>query len=79
MLKRAGDPDWEFLCRLKNGLPLGVDKTMDRTPRVFEEKTRWKLEEVDGPGAHEREITNPSTATLTRWRTCSGRRRSSAG
>ena len=26
---------------------------MDRTPSVFEEKIRWKLDEAQGPGAHE--------------------------
>ena len=26
---------------------------MDRTPSVFEEKVRWKLDEYQGPGAHE--------------------------
>jgi hypothetical protein len=53
LLKRAVDPDWAFCNQLKKGLPLGVDAVMDRTPRVFEEKTRWKLNEVDGPGARE--------------------------
>ena len=40
LLKRAADPDWVFFEQLKKGLPLGVDAVIDRTPRVFEEKTR---------------------------------------
>ena len=53
LLRRAADPDWAFFDQLKDGLPLGVAAVMDRTPRVFEEKVRWKLGKVDGPGARE--------------------------
>jgi hypothetical protein len=53
LLNVAADPDWAFFERLKEGLPLGVDMTMDRTPLVFEDKVRWELDKVDGPGARE--------------------------
>lgn len=53
LLRVAGDPDWEFLHRLEEGVSLGVDEEMDRTPAVFEEKTRWNLDECFEPGAAE--------------------------
>ena len=50
LLLRVGDPDAEFFEQLREGVPLGVDETMPRTPDVFEEKVKWKLGEVEGPG-----------------------------
>ena len=55
LLRAAADPDWPFFEALKEGLPLGVDTPMDRTPPVFEDKLSWKLNEVDSPATHERE------------------------
>lgn len=45
MLRDAGDPDWEFLMRAEEGLPVGVLEPLPRTPEVFEEQTKWNLEE----------------------------------
>ena len=44
MLKEAGDPDWAFLLHIGEGVPLGVDEELPRTPAVYEPKVRWKLE-----------------------------------
>ena len=54
LLKLVGDPDWSFFLTLKEGVNLGVDQVMDRTPEVFEEKTHWKLEGVEVPGEVEK-------------------------
>ena len=54
MLEIAGDPGAAFVGELRGGAPLGVDVLMPRTPEVFEEKVKWKLEETDGPGEQER-------------------------
>ena len=32
------DPDWEFVDSMGEGVPLGVDEQLPRTPAVFEEK-----------------------------------------
>ena len=53
ILKRAGDPDWEYFHDLGEGVNLGVDQVLPRAAEVFEEKVKWKLDEVDGPGVHE--------------------------
>ena len=45
LLKEAGDPDWEFLERAEEGLPVGVLEPLPRTPSVFEEQVKWNLEE----------------------------------
>ena len=45
MLKVFGDPDWDFFKKLQEGVPLGVSEEMDRVPEVFEEKTKWNLED----------------------------------
>ena len=55
LLQKVGDPDWDFFLQLKEGVSLGVDEEMARTPAVFEEKIKWKLDEVDGPGIGDRE------------------------
>ena len=54
MLHRFGDPDWQFVKELEDGVPLGVDEELPRTPAVFEEKVKWSLDEDDGPGESER-------------------------
>ncbi len=38
LLMIYGDPDWEFVGVLGDGVALGVDEQMPRTPAVFEEK-----------------------------------------
>lgn len=53
LLTVAGGPNWAFLLRLEDGVSLGVDETMDRTPEVFEQKTKRNLEERFEPGAAE--------------------------
>lgn len=45
LLRDAGDPDWEFLLRAEDGLPVGVTEPLPRTPAVFEEQVKWNLEE----------------------------------
>lgn len=48
MLKAVQDEDIEFLePMVSEGVPLGVDEEMPRTPRVFEEKTKWAREFAD--------------------------------
>ena len=54
LLTKVGDPDAPLFEDLRHGVPLGVDMQMPRTPDVFEEKAKWKLEETDGPGEPER-------------------------
>ena len=40
-----GDPDCDFLAVIAaEGVPIGVDVELPRTPAVFEEKTKWPLE-----------------------------------
>ena len=40
-----GDPDGDFLVVIAaDGVPIGVDIELPRTPSVFEEKTKWPLE-----------------------------------
>jgi hypothetical protein len=50
LLKLYGDPDWEFVDGMGEGVPLGVDEQLPRTPAVFEEKGKWKLPDDVGPG-----------------------------
>ena len=54
LLKMAGDPDWQFFPGLASGVNLGVGVPMPRTPKVFEEKVKWRLDEVDELGVSER-------------------------
>ena len=55
MLKFAGDPDWRQYTEAKhsfaNGVPLGVDFRMPRTPALFERKRRHR--DFAGLGVHE--------------------------
>ena len=43
LLKDLGDPDWSYPLSIAEGVPLGVGRTLPRTPAVFEEKTKWAL------------------------------------
>ena len=45
LMQVLGDPDWEFFAQLKQGVPLGVGITMPRTPKVFDQKVKWTLDE----------------------------------
>lgn len=48
MMEATGDEDWEFLDQMASeGVSLGVDEVMPRTPKVFEEKQKWAREFVD--------------------------------
>ena len=51
MLQAADDPDSDFLRRAEEGLPLGILEKLPRTPHVFEEQTKWPLENALGGGA----------------------------
>ena len=48
MMQATGDEDWEFLDQMASeGVSLGVDEEMPRTPEVFEEKQKWARDFVD--------------------------------
>ena len=50
LLKCMGDPDWEVIHEMQDGVNLGVTEDLPRTPAVFEEKKSWRLpEEFDDP------------------------------
>jgi hypothetical protein len=51
ILRAYGDPDWRFVQDLGEGVSLGVDEELPRTPSVFEEKGKWRLADDVGPGA----------------------------
>jgi len=53
-LKAFGDPDWEFISGLSEGVALGVDQELPRMAAVFEEKEKWRLAEEPGPGSDAR-------------------------
>lgn len=53
LLRVLEGPDWEFILSVEDGLKLGADEVMDRTPAVFEEKARRNLDEGLVPGAAE--------------------------
>ena len=38
LLRAYGDPDWQFVQGISEGVPLGVHEDLPRTPAVFEEK-----------------------------------------
>ena len=38
LLKVFGDPDWEVVAEMAEGVNLGVTEPLPRTPEVFEEK-----------------------------------------
>ena len=50
VLRKFDDPDWLFVQGLGEGVPLGVDEELPRTPGVFEEKGKWRLSDDAGPG-----------------------------
>ena len=45
MLRLAGDPDAEFMLHVGEGVSLGIDDDLPRTPLVFREKLKWNLPE----------------------------------
>eukprot|EP00438_Fugacium_kawagutii_P024076 Skav212939 [mRNA] locus=scaffold374:464240:467185:- [translate_table: standard] len=48
MLDVVEDEDWEWIGPMAEaGVKLGVDETMPRVPKVFEEKTKWNLDFTD--------------------------------
>ena len=55
LFKKCGDPDWAIFGEMAQGVNLGVDDPLPRTPLVFEEKTKWKLEEYTGEDDRDRE------------------------
>ena len=65
-LKMMDDPDCDFLAVIAaEGVPIGVDIELPRTPAVFEEKTKWPLEpeeaetaEYWGDGNYESAVRN---------------------
>ena len=62
MLSAVQDEDVEFLGpMIHKGVPLGVDEEMPRTPKVFEEKTKWAREFVEYV-LEEQTATNYSSA-----------------
>ena len=71
VLKGAGGPDWKYLLALENGVPIGVDWTMPRTPEVFEAKPKWKFDEAP-PTSY------VSGTTTAQWRSAWRRSRSSS-
>ena len=81
MLKFAGDPDWRQYTEAKhsfaNGVPLGVDFRMPRTPALFERKRRHR--DFAGLGVHECEELRDNYKSVEGSRTrssSSSRRRS---
>ena len=48
VLERAGDCDFQFLDRAREGFPLGVLEPLPRTPAVFEQQTKWALDNDPG-------------------------------
>ena len=54
VLKAARDPDFEFLVEAEQGLPVGVDVPLPRTPAAFERQTKWRLDDYCQDGMLER-------------------------
>ena len=52
LLRLYGDPDWEYPPSLVDGVPVGVDEQMPRTPEVFEAKTSWALDDQHDDPVH---------------------------
>jgi hypothetical protein len=44
LLKLMKDPDHEVFKQFAVGVPLGVNVEMPRTPAIFEEQTKWRLD-----------------------------------
>ena len=77
LLRAYGDPDWSFVQGIGEGVPLGVDEDLPRTPAVFEEKGKWRLTDDAGPGADTND--NYKSVAPTKCEPCFGRRRLWAG
>ena len=60
VLRAFGDPDWEFVIGLESGVSLGVSEELPRAEAIFEEKSKWKLED-DGA---EPEVDRSNYASL---------------
>ena len=45
LLKAAGDPDYAIFAELGEGVTAGVLHDMPRAPQVYEELTRWRLDQ----------------------------------
>ena len=64
-LKMMGDPDCDFLAVIAaEGVPIGVDVELPRTPTVFEEKTKWPLEPEEAETAEHWGDGNYESAVL---------------
>ena len=79
-LRAAGDPDAPALDAYAQGVRLGVGFRMQRTPAVFEEHQRWRLEfgRMRLPKLGPR-ITPPQPRSQKFWRRSSGRPGTPAG
>ena len=55
ILKSFWDLDWRFVSGLGEGVPIGVDGDMPRCPLIFERKTTWALEELEGEADKDRD------------------------
>ena len=44
-LREIGDPDWQVMQDYRSGVRIGVGVDLPRTPKVFGEKTTWRLTE----------------------------------
>ncbi len=65
LLKLYGDPDWEFVDGMGEGVPLGLDEQLPRTPAVLQEKANGICQMTSGQGSARARITGRSTLT---WR-----------
>ena len=48
MAKLARDPDPDVAILAAEGVPVGFNETLPRTPLVYEEKTDWALDDLSG-------------------------------
>ena len=65
LLRAFGDPDWSFVQGLGDGVPLGVDEELPRTPAVFEEKGNGVCPTTPAPGLTPTTTTSRSLLTST--------------
>jgi len=55
MLGRFGDPDADFVRGLAGGVPIGARGDLPRAPEIYEEKTKWALDDPTGAEVEEKE------------------------
>ena len=55
ILETYGDPDSDFVWGLREGVPIGYDEVLPRTPAVFPPKEKWKLGDPEEDDIHDRE------------------------